>query len=211
MKVIDVARWFCENNPQASANDSRGNVVVEKLCYYAQAMYLAVYNEPLFEEKILAWEKGPVVEEVYKTYKYNNSFIHEKSNSISNKEEEILKVINSVYGYKTPEELIESTHAETPWKQYEEVAKDRNNNPEIDIETMKQYYSGLKEVYEMNKDNEFENERLITINNCNFIYNITNIQEIKKYKKQLQLFARRQQFKSFNVMLDNSGELAIYE
>ena len=212
MKVIDVARWFCKNNPQASANDSNGNIVIQKLCYYAQAMHLAVYNEPLFEEKILAWEKGPVVEEVYKTYKYYNPFIHSKPDTISEKEEKILKVINSVYGYKTPEELIESTHAETPWKQYENVAKDRNNNPEIDIETMKQYYSGLKEIYEMNKDNEFENERLIIVNHCNFIYNITNIENIKKYKGELQYFSKQQKKpKSFNVILDNTGELAIYE
>lgn len=211
MKVIDVARWFYKNNPQANSNDIKGNIIIQKLCYYSQAMYLAVYGEPLFDEKISAWENGPVIEEVYKTYRYNNPFINLKSNSISDKEEKILKVVNSVYGYKTPEELIKSTHTEEPWKQYEEVAKDRNNNPEIDIETMKNYYKGLKEIYEINKDNEFENERLITINNCNFLYNVVNISDIRKYVEKLKQFSKLQDSKSFNILIDNTGELAIYE
>ena len=212
MKVIDVARWFYKNNPQAKSNNKRGNIVIQKLCYYAQAMYLAVYEEPLFNEKILAWENGPVIEEVYKTYRYNNPLINLLSNSISEKDEEILKVVNSVYGYKTPDELIDSTHSETPWKQYEKVAKDRDNNPEIEKETIKNYYEGLKQIYEINKDNEFENERLIIINNCNFVYNNTNIPNINIYKEKLQKFSETQEKqKSFNIIIDNTGELAIYE
>lgn len=214
MKVIDVARWFYKNNPQVNSNNKKGNIVVQKLCYYAQAMYLAVYNKPLFEEKILAWENGPVVREVYDNYRYNNPFLRliPNLNSISHEEELILKVINSVYGYKTAEELIESTHSEMPWKQYESVAKDKNNNPEIDKKIMKEYYSGLKQIYETNKDNEFENERFITVNNCNYIYNIMNIENIKEYKKDLEEFSKMQEKpKSFNVIVDNTGELAIYE
>lgn len=213
MKVIDVARWFYKNNPQANSNNKEGNIVIQKLCYYAQAMYLAVYGEPLFEEKISAWENGPVIEDVYKTYRYNNFIINLLSNSISNKEEEILKVINSVYGYKTPQELIETTHSEEPWKQYENVAKDRNNNPEIDKETIKEYYKDLKEIYEANKDNEFEFEKMITIKDCNYIYNSNNISDINKYKLELEKFTELQtESKSFNVVLDEeTGELAIYE
>lgn len=65
MKAIDVARWFYKNNLQTKLNNKKGNIIIQKLCYYAQAMYLSVYGEPLFEEKILAWENGPVIQEVY--------------------------------------------------------------------------------------------------------------------------------------------------
>lgn len=191
MKVIDVARWFYKNNPQVKSNDKNGNIVIQKLCYYAQAMYLAVYEVPLFNEKILAWENGPVIEKVYKIYRYNNPFINFFSSSISEKEEKVLKVVNSVYGGKTADELIKMTHSELPWKQYENVAKDRNNNPEIDNETIKNYYKDLKQIYEMSKDNEFENERLITINNCNFMYDITNIPDKNKYYKQYDGLLRK--------------------
>lgn len=134
-------------------------------------------------------------------------------NEIPNKIEEILKVVNSIYGYKTAEELIETTHSEEPWKQYENVANDINNNPEIKKEIIEKYYKDLKEIFEMNRDNDFEHEKLIIINNCNFLYNTNNIRDIKKYKSKLEEFVTSQkvQNKSFNVILDNTGELAIYD
>lgn len=212
MKVVDVARWFYKNNTQANSNSLDGNIVIQKLCYYAQAMYLSVYDKPLFEEKILAWENGPVIEEVYKTYKYHNPIIRLRASNITPKEEKIFKVVNSVYGYKTPKELIENTHSEEPWKQYENVAKDRNNNPEIDKETIRNYYKDLKEIYELNKDNNFEDEKMISINSCNFLYNTNNIENISIYKKKLKEFSEKnKKNKSYNVVLDNTGELIIYD
>lgn len=37
---------------------------IQKLVYLAYKSYLFKYNESLFEEKILAYQYGPVVEEV---------------------------------------------------------------------------------------------------------------------------------------------------
>lgn len=212
MKVVDVAKWFYKNNIQVNTGGLEGNIVIQKLCYYAQAMYLAVYDKPLFEEKILAWENGPVIEEVYQLYKYHNKDLRQEISDITAENEEILKVVNSIYGYKTPNELIESTHSEDPWKQYEDIAKDRNNNPEIDKEKIKDYYKDLKQIYELNKDNNFEDEKLVLINSCNFLYNTENIKDISMYIKKLKEFTRKnEKNKSYNVVLDNTGDLMIYD
>ena len=212
MKAIEVAKWFYENNSQVKYNSKEGNLVVQKLCYYAQAMYLAVYGEALFEDKILAWKNGPVIEDVYKKYRYSFFSLKNSKTEITNKAQEILKVINSVYGYKTADELVESTHSEDPWKQYKNVAGDKNNNPEITKKNLQDYYKNLKIIYEANKDNDFENEKLEVISNCNFLYNKSNIQDIKKYKESLKKFIKSQNIKnkSFNVVLQDNGELAIY-
>ncbi|WP_110558686.1 Panacea domain-containing protein [Helicobacter cinaedi] len=42
----------------------------QKLLYYAQGYYTALFNKPLFEENIEAWEHGPVVREVYDALKH---------------------------------------------------------------------------------------------------------------------------------------------
>lgn len=212
MKAIEVAKWFYENNSQVKYNSKEGNLVVQKLCYYAQAMYLAVYGEALFEDKILAWKNGPVIKDVYKKYRYSFFSLKNSKTEITNKTQEILKVINSVYGYKTADELVESTHSEDPWKQYKNVAGDKNNNPEITKKNLQDYYKNLKIIYEANKDNDFENEKLEVISNCNFLYNKSNIQDIKKYKESLKKFIKSQNIKnkSFNVVLQDNGELAIY-
>ena len=68
--ALEVAKWFYKNNEQVKSDSKRGNVVVQKLCYYAQAMSLAVLNRPLFEEKIEAWKEGPVVDKVYFNYRW---------------------------------------------------------------------------------------------------------------------------------------------
>ena len=42
---------------------------IQKLVYLAYKSYLFKYNESLFEEKILAYQYGPVVEEVQQEFK----------------------------------------------------------------------------------------------------------------------------------------------
>ena len=55
IKLVKLYR----NNPQPKLNSKEGNIVVQKLCYYAQAMYLVLYGEPLFEDRILAQKNAP--------------------------------------------------------------------------------------------------------------------------------------------------------
>lgn len=212
MKATDVAKWFYKNNEQTKKDNKDGNVVMQKLCYYAQAMYLAIYNKPLFEEKIEAWENGPVVKDVYNLYRWFHYSLKKNDNiAILPEEEKVLRVINSVYGFKTSYELIESTHKEKPWKQFEDIAKERNNNPEITKKVIKEYYSDLVDVYEANKDNDFYNERMYKYLNCNFIYNIDNIKDISKYYNQLNEIAKKQSKpKSFNIYVDEGNELVVY-
>jgi uncharacterized phage-associated protein len=49
--------------------DPVSNLKLQKLLYYAQAWQLALYDEPLFNDRIEAWVHGPVVPSVYRQYK----------------------------------------------------------------------------------------------------------------------------------------------
>lgn len=43
---------------------------LQKLCYYAQGIYMATQDgEPLFEEDFEAWTYGPVIPALYDEYK----------------------------------------------------------------------------------------------------------------------------------------------
>ncbi len=74
-----IAKWFLAYNRsmmQDSDADTISNLKLQKLLYYAQGIFLAINDEPLFEEPILAWAHGPVVESVYHEYKaYGSSGI----------------------------------------------------------------------------------------------------------------------------------------
>ena len=70
--VKDIANWFLIYNSYMETNqgaDGISNLKLQKLLYYAQSAYLALKNTPLFSNNIIAWNHGPVVEEIYQKYK----------------------------------------------------------------------------------------------------------------------------------------------
>ena len=44
------------------------NLKLQKLLYFVQAEFLICYRKPCFREKIVAWDFGPVVPEVYRKF-----------------------------------------------------------------------------------------------------------------------------------------------
>lgn len=102
---------------------------VQKLLYYAYALYLIKYNESynsenmdrLFEDKIEAWKHGPVIRNVYNSikgiaYSYEpiccNSEVKLTNTKIENFIDKILAVFGGYSGY----ELEKMTHSELPWQ-----------------------------------------------------------------------------------------------
>lgn len=141
MQTADnVARWFLSrNNLKFLAGDTEfiSNLKLQKLLYYAQGMNLALYGKILFEDPILAWEHGPVVETVYQTYKRNGSNgITDFEPPIENftaEEEDTLQFTQNAFGQFSAWKLRDMTHNETPWKE-------TPRNSEISTEKIKSYF-----------------------------------------------------------------------
>lgn len=136
-----VAKWFLAHN--RIAEDEEGaehisNLKLQKLLYYAQGIFLAVTDEPLFEEDILAWQHGPVVESVYHQYKGNGSqgipFEEDFDFSLfTQKENELLTEVYDVFGQYTAWKLRNMTHQERPWMETPQ-------NAVIPKQTIKDYF-----------------------------------------------------------------------
>ena len=96
---------------------------LNKLLYFAQGHYLQQYNEPLFDDKILAWQFGPVVESVYLRYKKNadrpiTEYDIDKARNISEDVRDFLLNIAGMYGKYTAYTLKNMTHIPgSPWSQ----------------------------------------------------------------------------------------------
>ena len=74
--VFDVANYFIGlslKNKLDTDGTVEGitNLKLQKILYFAQCAYLALYDKPLFEDEVLAWEYGPVISSVYNKYKVN--------------------------------------------------------------------------------------------------------------------------------------------
>jgi uncharacterized phage-associated protein len=49
--------------------DDISHLKLQKLVYYAQGWFLGYYSEPLFDDRIEAWVRGPVQPELYQKFK----------------------------------------------------------------------------------------------------------------------------------------------
>lgn len=137
----DIAKWFLSyNNYMMEIEDAEyiSNLKLQKLLYYAQGTFLALEDKPLFKEKLVAWQHGPVVEKIYQKYKhYESNGIDE--NIIFNSEQidldtrKILEEVYDVFGQYSAWKLRNMTHDETPWQ----VTK---KNDVIPNEIIKEYF-----------------------------------------------------------------------
>lgn len=117
----NVAKYFLTLS-EPDVGDSVSNLKLQKLVYYAQGFHLALYDKPLFDDPIVAWEHGPVVESLYHTYKDNGSLgitvpTDFDGSVLSESERELLDEVWDVYGQYSAWRLREMTHEEPPWKQ----------------------------------------------------------------------------------------------
>lgn len=111
--ALDIAAWFLYKNSaeksmyQTEEEKYEGltNLKIQKLLYYAQGIYLAINDSPLFAEEIEAWENGPVVSSVY------HKFSHKKANVINPKESNVsLKVIDIIESNSKAKQALELTY-----------------------------------------------------------------------------------------------------
>ncbi|WP_166838686.1 Panacea domain-containing protein [Rheinheimera pleomorphica] len=130
---IAVANSLIEKAKQAGIEDV-SPMKVQKLVYYAHAWYLTFYRNPLVEDKIQAWEFGPVVYDVYAAFRqFGNAPITSKGqvlkfvdNKVVNDEptvpnedtqaHNILDQIITLYGRYNAVQLSNMTHnLDEPW------------------------------------------------------------------------------------------------
>lgn len=118
-----IAKWFLYYNDkilETEDTDLISNLKLQKLLYYAQGCSLALNNQPLFNENIVNWEHGPVVEEIYHKYKINGSrgieYARDYDYSIDKDTESLLKEVYNVFGKYSAWGLRNMTHEEDPWK-----------------------------------------------------------------------------------------------
>lgn len=116
--VFDVARFFIAKIQTAGeANISITKLM--KLIYYAQGIYYAVYNKPLFEADLKAWQYGPVSPEVFTKFnKKGNAWFFEADNAQVIEDKKVIEILDGVWqrmGHLSAGKLVAMTHRETPW------------------------------------------------------------------------------------------------
>lgn len=99
------------------------------LLYYVQSYHLAMFNKPLFYDKIEIWNNSIVVPNVndwfvneIKTVNFLNTQKTDKS-ILSKKQKRLIKDVLSIYNKYSAYGLIEKIKMEQPWLETYEVDK----------------------------------------------------------------------------------------
>ena len=121
-----------------------------KLLYYIQGYHLAMFNAPLFNDKMEAWLHGPVVPSVYKWVKdmtdekLQDEAMNDEQMGALNlhpQQTELISEVLKIYNKYSAYGLRDKTHTEMPWLSVYE--KDKNN--EITTESLKSFFTPLVE------------------------------------------------------------------
>jgi uncharacterized phage-associated protein len=126
--------------------DPVSNLKLQKLLYYAQAWYLALYDRALFDDQIEAWVHGPVVPCIFRQYKeYRWTPISPVlTQPVTKKIDQHLRDVWRVYGKFAAGKLERLTHSERPWKDAREgLPIDAPSHNVITVQSIKKYYSSL--------------------------------------------------------------------
>lgn len=118
--AMDIAKYIL-TLMEDDAGDLISHLKLQKLLYYTQGFGLALLDRPVFGERIVAWQHGPVVPAVWEEFKgygsdpipkpegFNGDVINADSRGVINE-------VYTVYGQFSAWKLRNMTHDESPWK-----------------------------------------------------------------------------------------------
>lgn len=117
---------------------------LQKLCFYAKAWYLALYDTNLIDEPFEAWVHGAVQPELYQKYKIYGFGYIPRMMDVSDIPEEFLSFAREIYdsyGDLSGDELEELNHSERPWLEARGSLKPwQNSERRIGEKSMKEFY-----------------------------------------------------------------------
>lgn len=115
--AVAVAEYLLAH--QKPGTQPISHLKLQKLCYWAQGVHLALYGEPLFYNPIRAWAHGPVVPEIYHKYKSHVwasiAIPDVDDREFTVRERHVLDLVIKVWGVQQADVLRNMTHDEAPW------------------------------------------------------------------------------------------------
>ncbi len=145
-------------------------LALQKALYYVQGLYYAFMGSFLFAEDCEAWVHGPVYREIYNRYSgYHFDPIESGDEFYISKFTDLEKaVIDSVIQYfccYSGKVLERFTHAEMPWiKTRGNLPADAHSNRIICKESIGEYFTAVKQKYNMLTPNDIENYAQVMFN-----------------------------------------------
>ena len=137
-------------------------LMLQKLLYFIQGVYSALYGSPIFTEDCRAWIHGPVYPEVYdlfRDFKYNPiddarfALLEGTADALTDDEKRVIDLVVNTFGIYGGKVLERITHNEDPWKEARKGYGDSIPSSELlQKERIMEYYIAVNKKYGINTE-----------------------------------------------------------
>lgn len=215
--VFDYAKYFMQKNLDSNRNTFDGNMKLQKLLVLAYLVSLAERDEPLFDDTILAFEQGCVIEKVRLRYKNDCANFAEESYRFNPEfSQDVYSVLNltiELFGNLSARELSHINHSFEFWSRaykssiQEGGFKDKGKSA-ISIEDMRSEVDKIREVIRAYRETQSEGLAQETVNGVDFYYSPAEFLLSDEHLDQLYGFSLVAEDSAYSVYLDE-GSLVI--
>lgn len=150
-KMLQVIAYIFEKLEEVSP------LVLQKLLYFIQGVYSALYGKALFQEECRAWVHSPVYPEVYELFsdfKYNPiddarfAMLDGAADALTKEEKDVVDLVVNTFGMYGGKMLEKITHNEDPWKEARKGYGDNVPSSELlSKERIMKYYVEINKKY----------------------------------------------------------------
>lgn len=215
--AFDYAKYFIKNGSGFAKNTFDGNMKLQKLLTFANFINFVQNGEALFEQKMLAYQNGCVVEPVRLRYLHNyRGFIEDSRNFEPDFNEEEYRVLNTalgIFGDVSARELSEINHQFDFWKVAYERGTDENGYHDkslevVDMNTSSADIDKMRSIIDAYEESEKNVEASETINGVVFYYDGFELTD--DIISKLEDFSMHADDDVYSVCMEDDGELVIY-
>ncbi|MCR5249241.1 MAG: DUF4065 domain-containing protein [Lachnospiraceae bacterium] len=132
-------------------------LMLQKLLYFVQGIYSALYGRPIFEEDCRAWLRGPVYPEVYelfRDFKYDPlddarfALLEGSEGALTEEERRVVDLVVNTFGMYGGKVLEKITHNENPWMEARKGYGDSISSGELlPKDRIMKYYALINREY----------------------------------------------------------------
>lgn len=151
-------------------------LMLQKLLYFIQGVYSALYEEPIFMEDCRAWIHGPVYPEVYdlfRDFKYNPiddarfALLEGADAVLSEEEQRVIDLVTDTFGIYSGKAMEKITHNETPWREARKgYGQGIPSNELLTKDSIMQYYKAVHTKYDIASEGGIRNYIHDMLRNC---------------------------------------------
>ena len=134
-------------------------LMLQKLLYFVQGIYLALFDRPIFTEDCRAWVHGPVYPEVYdlfRDFKYNPiddarfALLEGTKDALTENEKKVIDLVVNTFGLYGGKVLEKITHNEKPWREARKGYDDTRSRVALLAKNrIMSYYKAVNQKYKI--------------------------------------------------------------